>query len=130
MKTPNIDRETAQEVLDWCWVNLGPSRFNKNKPKLYFYRKPNKEIYGQYKYWKNTIQLYGVIYNEKGGDNLIQFIDTIIHEYWHYKQNLKEMFEIYFYKYKYNEDNHPYERTAIKKAKQMRQKCYNDLFKY
>lgn len=118
-----INRKLALKVLNWCYDTLGKSRFNGPKPKLIVHNKMSKEnLYGYYTFNKNVINVY------IPKSNVIDFIDTIIHEFWHYKQNVRKMYDKYVYKYGYDyDDNHPCERSAIKKAKRLRKKCYNEI---
>ena len=125
--TPKINKENAHLILNWCFERLGKSRFNGSKPKLIVHNKMSKEdLYGYYTFEKNVIN----VYIPKQNGNIIDYIDTIIHEFWHYKQNVKKMYHKYVFKYGYDyNENHPYERTARKKARQLRHKCYDELFK-
>lgn len=122
----NINRQSALLILEWCFNTLGKSRFNGPKPKLIIHNKITKEnIYGCYTLHKNIINIYLPKH-----ETLIDLIDTVIHEYWHYKQNMKKMYHKYVFKYGYEYNEfHPYEITANKKAKRLRHKCYNELFK-
>lgn len=126
MLDKRINKKNAHLILDWCFNRMGKSRFNGPKPKLIVHNKMSKEdLYGYYLHQKNTINVY-----IPKQENLLLYIDTLIHEFWHYKQNVKKMYDKYVYKYGYNYDEkHPLEKTAYKKARQLRQKCYDELFK-
>lgn len=129
MKDSRVNRENALLILEWCFNKLGKSRFHKKHPKLIILNKISKinlDVGGWYDDNKNIISI--VVPNQK---TFIDFIDTVIHEFWHYKQNPKG------YKYVYNRinwgeneiyKNDPSEISARNKAKKYKKQCYNDLF--
>lgn len=69
-------------LKSYCTNRFGKSRFNRGYPK---FRINNnlKNIYGIYDFIKNEISI-----NLKLHTNKIELIDTILHEYRHYKQKM------------------------------------------
>ncbi len=122
MQDSRINRENGLKILDWCYEKLGKSRFNGPKPRLFFHKKSHPEkFWGYYYFSSNNIHVF-----KPRMTYLLEFIETIIHEYWHYKQNLKIYKKYHFL---YGDDKNPYEIIAYKKGKQLKKKCYEDLFK-
>jgi hypothetical protein len=97
----------------------------KLKRKYNLYKTPEKYKYdfGAYNHEKNVIYIF-----LKNAKSLLDVCDTFIHEYTHYKQNIK-MYDSYFRKYSYNYDNHPYEKAANRKANNYKYECRRYVLK-
>lgn len=131
MRPISINKTNARKIFRWCKDHYGPSRFNKIKT-LKFLFKDNlvddddrSQLYGVYCPIKN-----GITVNLPAHDSetILSLIDTIIHEYTHFKQDIKVMYPKYFDYYKYNDKNHPYEITARYRANKDRWLCYREVF--
>lgn len=86
-------------------------------PKVSIVCKPNAKYYGFFDCSKNTIVL-----NTAYCDNVKLFIQTLLHEYTHYLQNMTKYIQLYK---KVGYDNHPYEIESRESEKQ-----YSEAFKY
>lgn len=96
-------RLIAKETINYCIATLGIKK-NLPVPTVSVIKRGGSLRYGQYDYMNNHIQIH---YNVCGDvKNLIQ---TIIHEYTHYLQNLKKYDKLIA---KYGYDNHPQEVEA------------------
>jgi hypothetical protein len=121
MTLDNIKRKHIIWMFDWCYNNLGQSKFN-HKFKVVISRK-KEDVFGQYVIGKDIIRI-----NIKNHKSLLDICDTVIHEYTHYLQNM-EMYTTYVYKYNRNYSNHPYEVSAVKKALKYKKKLRADFKK-
>lgn len=106
-------RKHALQVLDYCVDNLGESHYVDEVPRLIFWTTGPVKNYlfpkGYYCSENNIIWIY-----KSEHKSALDIIDTIIHEYTHYLQNLDEygvMFKVYNYK------THPMEIEARQTAK-------------
>jgi hypothetical protein len=107
---PLISKKSAQLTLDWCINRYGVSIHNdiltldiKFRSKL--------EFYGEYDADDNTIYLNPVKHKTLG-----EWVNTIIHEYTHFRQNIDGMYTKYYVKYGRTYENHPHEVTAHRVA--------------
>ncbi len=107
---PLISKKSAQLTLDWCINRYGVSIHNdiltldiKFRSKL--------EFYGEYAADDNTIYLNPVKHKTLG-----EWVNTIIHEYTHFRQNIDGMYTKYYVKYGRTYENHPHEVTAHRVA--------------
>lgn len=129
MKDPRINRESAKLILDWCYLKLGKSRFHKELPKLIVHNKTTEETKKYWGYYSddNTINLY-----LPNICDIHRLINTVIHEFWHYKQS-PEMYHKYAKIFDVNHfdtyETHPHEIAARNKARKLQQQCYEELFK-
>jgi Zn-dependent peptidase ImmA (M78 family) len=120
-----LSRAVCVKALKWCKQKYGKSKFQKDYPKLLFWNEytPEKEtLMGEYYWDKNKIVIYKKNHM-KFKDPLIEMIFTVIHEYKHYLQNMKK-YNMYFDKYYYKYESHPYERTCDKFADREMYECY------
>jgi len=118
------DRQTALAVMEWCKKKWGLSKFQEDFPKLRCYKKGDGGgYYGHFDDENNTI----VIYLEPH-PQVEDLVETVIHEYAHYKQNVTENYDRYAARYKEYNDN-PYEKTAINRAARWKNRCINDILK-
>ena len=107
---PLISKKSARLTLDWCINRYGVSIHNdiltldiKFRSKL--------EFYGEYDADDNTIYLNPVKHK-----TLAEWVNTIIHEYTHFRQNIDGMYTKYYVKYGRTYENHPHEVTAHRVA--------------
>jgi hypothetical protein len=118
------DRQTALAVLEWCKKKWGLSKFQDDFPKLRCYKKGDGGgYYGHFDDENNTI----VIYLEPH-PTVEDLVETVIHEYTHYKQNVTENYDNYVARYKAYNDN-PYEKTANNRATRWKDRCIKDILK-
>lgn len=109
---PLISKKSARLTLDWCVNRYGVSIHNdiltldiKFRSKL--------EFYGEYDVDDNVIYL-----NPTKHKTLVEWVNTIIHEYTHFRQNIDVMYTKYYVKYGRTYENHPHEVTAHRVANQ------------
>lgn len=121
-----ITRDLALLVIDYCSKIIGMSEFQKELPRIILYDRKckcpiNKNCYGYYKETENIIVLF-----KPQHKSLISFIDTIIHEYIHYTQDMTkyDMLEM-----EYGYEKHPYEIEALKISNELKYRCKKYLSK-
>jgi hypothetical protein len=105
-----ISKKSAKLALDWCISKYGPSRFA-DLDSLQIRLDSKMEDFGVYDEIDNIIFL-----NPKRHTTLKEWVETVIHEYVHFKQPIYEKYSKYFEEYGRNYNNHPYEITAYNKA--------------
>ena len=74
--------EIGDSVINWCWDNLGSSKFQSHEAPDVYYDWAASDLLGEWVSSENEITIY---VNEI--DSLKEFIQTIIHEYVHYLQS-------------------------------------------
>ena len=120
--TINKDRKVVAAALEWCKKKWGLSKFQDDFPKLRCYKKGDGGgYYGHYDDENNTI----VIYVHPHPD-VLTLVETVIHEYTHYKQNVEENYDKYAARYSNYNDN-PYEKTAINRSARWKERCFKDI---
>jgi len=112
------------EVLNWCWDNLGSSKFQSYKKPDIIYDWVASDLVGEWVSSDNEIIVY---VNEI--DSLKEFIQTIIHEYVHYLQS-----PIWYSRHWNRKPNqkyfdHPYEAEAEGVAVEYWKVCKKDIMK-
>ena len=116
-----MTRKTSLLVLDWCKKYLGKSNYFSIKT-LNLRINNRIDLLGEFIWEKNTIYV-----NLKSHKNLLNLIETIIHEYVHFQQS-KEKFIKICGDLDINEmSNHPYEIIAENMAKTLSKICYKQL---
>jgi hypothetical protein len=80
-KNINVNRSTAQKILDWCYFTYGRSKINGPYPYLEF-RKPDYYTGDDYGYYDEVDQT--IFVNREAHLDVAELVKTIIHEYWHY----------------------------------------------
>ena len=131
MKPIAVNKTNTKKIFRWCKDHYGLSKFNSQKSlKLIFDDKlldndGNFLAFGEY-----CPKLNGITINLKTHKehSILTLIDTMIHEYTHFKQDIKVMYGKYVHEYSYNFQNHPYEITARDRAAKDRWLCYRELF--
>ena len=111
-------------VLNWCWDNLGSSKFQSYKKPDIIYDWVASDLVGEWVTNDNEIIVY---VNEI--DNLKEFIQTIIHEYVHYLQS-----PIWYSRHWNRKPNqkyfdHPYEAEAEEVAVTYWKVCKKEIMK-
>jgi len=117
-----ITRNHATKILDWCVKTYGKSKFNKIFPTLEF----RKSDY----YTEDCMAFYDEIESiifvskDKHAD-LEELVNSIIHEYTHYKQNMRhyQILSLYLPDHK-----NPLEIEAEKTSKKYTKKCLREVF--
>jgi Zn-dependent peptidase ImmA (M78 family) len=112
-----LTRGHVNKILNWCIETYGKSEYNKEVPIIEF-KKPdysNEDCMAFYD------EIEGVIFiNKNQNTSLYDLANSIIHEYTHYKQNMKhyQILSLYLPNHK-----HPMEIEAEKIAKRDTKKC-------
>ena len=115
-------RKHVNQILDWCIKTYGKSKFNRPVPVIEF-KKPDYYTEGCMAFYD---EIESVIFVDKiANDNLPELVNSIIHEYVHYKQNMKhyQILALYLPDHK-----NPMEIEATKIAKRDTKKCLKELF--
>lgn len=118
-----VTRWHALRVLDWCITNYGASKYNGPYPHVEFRKEDitTERLAGYYCDIENVIFL-----NKDHHLTIRELIKTIIHEYTHYKQNMKHYYVLSEY---LSYDNNPLEKQAKKVTARDYKTCYADLKK-
>lgn len=116
-------RKYVNKIVDWCIKTYGKSKYNKEFP----------EVHYRSRYYldedANTLAFYddtdGVIYiNKDEHKSLRTLANSIIHEYTHYKQNMKH-YDVLSTYLPYNKN--PMEIEANEVAKRDTKKCLKEI---
>lgn len=122
-----ISKKTANLTLAWCIDRYGASIHN-DLSTLEIRLRSKLEFYGEYDSEDNIIYL-----NPTKHKTLIEWVNTIIHEYTHFKQNIDGMYTKYYDRYGRSYENHPHEvsahRTAERDQKEARSWVLQNLRK-
>ena len=116
--------EIGDSVINWCWDNLGSSKFQSHEAPDVYYDWVASDLLGEWVSSENEITIY---VNEI--DSLKEFIQTIIHEYVHYLQS-----PIWYTRHWNRKPNqkyfeHPYEAEAEVVAVMYWKVCKKDIMK-
>lgn len=122
MNVKDINKKNLNKILRWCKENYGGSKF-KRMGSLKVVIDNSMDAAGAYCTIQNTIFV-----NPKYHDSFIGIVDTMIHEYTHFRQDINVMYFKYFREYNYSYDRHPYEITARETAARDKRKCFRDVF--
>lgn len=101
-----VSRKTALLTLEWCINRYGPSIHN-DLGTLQISLRSGLEFLGEYDSDENAILL-----NPKKHKSLREWVNTIIHEYTHFRQDIDGMYTKYYMKYGRTYENHPHEVAA------------------
>jgi hypothetical protein len=120
----------VEKVLNWCCINL--SHPKNELPRFLINYKKNKKVNGLYVSAKNELFIY-----VNNHDSLINFTNTVIHEFIHSRQRneLKHKNNDPFLKLyaKFNSEigyfKNPFEVEARSLAKKFESKCLKDILK-
>ena len=113
--TRSVINKITKETIKYCIAELG-TKHALELPAVSVVKRGRSRRYGQYDPIKNKIEIH---YNICGTVKMM--IQTIIHEYTHYMQNLKK-YDILYSKFGY--DRHPQEIEAC-----MNEKLYSPCWK-
>ena len=115
-------RKHVNQIFDWCIKTYGKSKFNKELPVVEFRK-------GDY-YTEECMAFYDeiesvIFVNKDQNDSLNELANSIIHEYTHYKQNMKhyQILSLYLPDHK-----NPMEIEANKIANRDTKKCLKELY--
>lgn len=122
MNKNDINKKNLKRILNWCKDYYGESKF-KNIDTLKIYIDDTMDCAGAYCTRQNTIFV-----NTKVHRSFIDVINTMIHEYTHFRQDINVMYFKYLKVYSFNYENHPYEITATETAERDKRKCFRDVF--
>lgn len=115
-------RKHVNQILEWCLETYGKSKFNKPFPIIEF-RKPDYYTEGCMAFYD---EIESVIFIDKEKNNNIkELANSIIHEYIHYKQNMKHYQILAMY---LPDNKNPLEKEAAKIANRDAKKCIKELF--
>lgn len=115
-------RKHINQIFDWCIKTYGKSKFNKELPVIEF-RKPDYYTEGCMAFYDEIESM--IFVNKEDNDNLPELVNSIIHEYVHYKQNMKHYQILALY---LPENKNPMEIEAKKIAKRDTKKCLKEVF--
>ena len=118
-------RAAAVKIYDWCKKKYGRSKYNGRYPDL-FYRKGDRlieSIYGIYDCEDNYIYI-----NKDNVDTIEELASTIIHEYTHYKQNIRVDYTVLSKYFDPFTENHPLEKEAEDVSKRDYKQCLYEVF--
>lgn len=96
--SPYVNRKTAKLLLEWCSNHYGASKFA-DLETLSIRLDSKLEFFGEYCPDENQI-----ILNPKKHRSLVEWCNTFIHEYTHFRQNMER-----YDKFKTSYDDNPYE---------------------
>lgn len=121
LKTPTTDitlyrlRKVATFMILYCVGKLGTHKY-KPVPKVSIINNVDDKSFGMFDCGKNTI-----VVNRAYAKTIKLFIQTILHEYTHYLQNMSTYIQLYK---KVGYDKHPYEMESREN-----EKLYSEAFK-
>jgi hypothetical protein len=108
MNINDVTRKEVLKALEFCALKFGTSRYNGGVPRIHFMSKnkmaSDSICKGYYKVDKNVIVIF-----KKAHNTCVDLLDTVIHEYTHYLQNLHRYAVL---SRSYNYYDHPYEIEA------------------
>lgn len=122
MNKGDINKRNLEKILSWCKDFYGGSKFKKMDT-LNVCIDYTMDAAGAYCTIQNTIFINPIHHT-----SFIGVIDTMIHEYTHFRQDINVMYFKYFKEYKYSYDRHPYEITATHTAERDKRECFRDVF--
>jgi hypothetical protein len=128
-----LNRSVAIKILEWCKLTYGQSKYKRAFPSLRYRNRPPYALSGAEK--NEELYVYGIYHCDENyiyvdrtkHENLEDLVNTIIHEYTHYTQNMRYYYKIYN-KYEKDIDKHPYEIKAWSVAERDTKKCIEQVF--
>jgi hypothetical protein len=117
-----ITRGHATKMLEWCLKTYGKSKFNREFPYLEF-RKSDYYTEGCMAYYDEIDSIIFIDKNQH--QTLYELANSIIHEYTHYKQNMRHYQILALY---LSDDKNPMEIEAHRVAKKDTKKCLKEVF--
>ncbi len=125
MVNVKLSKSTVTKVYEWCRKKYGRSKYNGRYPNIK-YRKSDylcEDAWGYYDEIDNVIFV-----NKDKHTNIEDLVNTIIHEYTHYKQNIKVDFRVLAKYFDPGTDAHPLEIEAELVADRDTPQCLKELF--
>lgn len=123
-----INRRNGILVYNWCKAYFGRNTKLGNYPKIIFHTKKLDKTYnkslGEFNPWTNTIKIYLGAFEIEKERRFLTFINTIIHEFAHYHQDIKTTYGKYT-----NYSSNPLEIEANQIGKMLQYECYNAVFR-
>jgi hypothetical protein len=117
-----LTKSHVNKIFEWCLKTYGKSKYNKTFPVIQF-KKPdytNEDCAGVYDEIEHTIFI-----NKEQHTTLEDLANSVIHEYTHYKQNMKHYQILALY---LDNDKHPMEIEANEIAERDSKKCIKEVF--
>ena len=121
-KQPKLTKRHALKIFDWCIEKYGKSKYNRELPEIEF---KNGDYYTE-GYMAFYDEIESTIFIDKSmHHDLHELASSIIHEYTHYKQNMRhyQILSLYL-----PDSKHPMEIEAYKIANKDAKKCVKELF--
>jgi Zn-dependent peptidase ImmA (M78 family) len=122
---PKVNRSSALKVYEWCKKKYGRSKFNGRYPDIYF-RKPDyttEDVWGLYDCEDNYIYI-----NSDMVKNIEELTSTVIHEYTHYKQNMRVDWRVLSKYFDPTSNDHPLEKEAEDVSQRDTHSCIKEVF--
>lgn len=120
-----VNRSSALKVLEWCKKKYGRSKYNGRYPDLQF-RKGDyitEDVWGLYDEQENYIFI-----NSSEVKTIEDLASTVIHEYVHYKQNIKVDWRVLSKYFDSESLDHPLEREAHEVSERDFPTCLKEIF--
>lgn len=117
-----LTKRHVNKIFEWCLKTYGKSKYNKTLPVVQF-KKPdftNEDCAGVYDEVEHTIFI-----NKDQHTSLEDLANSVIHEYTHYKQNMKHYQILALY---LDDERHPMEIEANEIASRDAKKCIKEVF--
>lgn len=119
---PKLSRKHVNKIIDWCVKTYGKSKYNRTFPTIK-YRKPDYTTEGMVAYYDEDEHV--IFIDNVANDTLEELVNSIIHEYIHYKQNMKHYRILSQY---LPDSKHPLEIEAYRIANRDTKKCLKEVF--
>lgn len=120
-----VNRSAALKIYEWCKKKYGRSKFNGRYPDVYF-RKGDyltEDVWGMYDCDENYIYINSALVV-----TLQDLVSTVIHEYTHYKQNMRVDWKVLCKYFDPTTLDHPLEREAEEIAERDSASCLKEVF--
>lgn len=121
-KLKDVKRRHVAQIFAWCVKRWGKSKYNSEVPTVVVFHSKSADYLASYNEVDHRLRI-----DIKSHSGLIDLIATIIHEYTHYKQNVKKNYNRMLEKHGYF--RHPYEKSANKKARKYKITCLKHFLK-
>ena len=120
-----VNRSSALKAYEWCKKKYGRSKYNGRYPSVQF-RKGDyltEDVWGLYDCEENYIYI-----NSASVTTLEDLVATMIHEYTHYKQNMRVDWTVLCKYFDPTTLDHPLEREAEETAERDCASCLKEVF--
>lgn len=115
-------KKHVNRIFEWCIKTYGKSKYNKELPTVQF----RKGDYYTEEYMAYYDEIDAVVFiNKDRNTSIKELTNSVIHEYIHYKQNMKhyQILSLYL-----SDEKNPMEIEARKIAQRDTKKCIKELF--